>query len=1600
MSVAGRWDPLARDAGNQNIGAWVLDSLHSPCIDRGEPDNAAPYDWESEPAPNAARINMGAYGGTSAASKSNSAPRVISMAPAPSSAAASGVAEIALQFDSLMEPATLWPPSFQLLSSGGDGGFTQGNESVWTIDEVQWDSGTFSAIVVLDTPCQFLPRDTYQVTARDELRSAAGQRLDGEYGGSLPSGDGWEGGDFVAVFAVPNAPPVAFSDHFSLLQDAPATALPPLTGCDADGDGISFKILWSGPVGRTEHGTLTPGADSARWVYQPDLGWSGIDWFHFQAYDGTSYSSLRTFQILVAPQPCDLQPISLGLASPPADLHMGQTIQVVWSGVNNGPGSTAEAPWGDWQDCLYLSADNRLDDADILLGCWTSDASPLVAGGQYAASLDVALPSELEWSGAYYLIVEANANGTQLETNAKNNVLAAAITLQPYVELIRPYCGRYTDNQTPLGFQWRDVDQQYSAAITLYVDNDNDPLNGVGHQELAGGILENPDGAGDEAMVYLPGLTPREAPYYVWAKLTNPSGNYISDPVAIRVFDSAYYSDEAIGDATGGLGYETLGIEAGLLGDAVHYRVLTNFPPVNRGGDVYVNVGGTWQRGDGTVHGIAVNSQTPFRTPVLTPGDLYTYARFRTGVVRHDRPMFIIDWAGQVSGSSSAVVHSPPCLPWGYVIEGHFQLSALPNYDEESIQIAWSMYCGNDITDVVIPGRRTLQILEMDPLPACLCPPTYGSVADVTVRFNKPADPATVNEQNFRVVNVGLDGRYGTADDVAVPAANVSYNDVRWTATFTPASPLQPGHSYAAVVNDQSEEFALDFDGVNDYLATPLNIDQGFLTIGATFEAWVYPTRTSGGRQPVISTDNGGDDWSIVQEGGSWRVLTGEASRDTQLPVDLRTWQHIAAVFTPGVGVTFYKNGQGVFIPFIGHDFVDDLLTIGGNPRFQQYFDGKIAEARVWNGGRSAEQIQAMMYRELTGQEAGLLAYWRSEEGLGQTLYDSGPDRRHGTLGANVDPASDDPTWTSSEAPVGGVTDTAGKPLDGEFFCQFPSGDGVHGGEFAAMFMVGVNYPNVIAMTPSPGQAMAPDTGLAQIHVTFDAPMEPITLYPGHFELLGSGGDGAFGNGNEIPWPVAEVQWDEPSYTATLSFELPCGYLPRDQYRLTVRDDVLTICGLPLDGEFTGAFPSGNGAAGGDFVASFEILNSPPIAHPGQASVVQDLVTALPELTGCDADGDALSFVITRPPRNGTLTAGADSAHWSYQPKPGFLGADDFEFVVFDSFNVGGGIAFSGPALFSITVVEAACDLRPTLLTIDTAGPYGMGAQIALSWTGVNQGPGTAVELAGVDWINRVYLSADQLLGAGDRLLGGWSSEAAPLAASGPYSASLNVVLPHDLDWSGAYYLILQVNSAGHQAELDTANNLLAVPIALNPFVEILKPYDGRFVDNLSPVRIQWRDVDQQFSAMVSWAVDSDNDPANGVGHQWLAVDLPEDPDGASDSMEVMLPGLAPRIEPYYLWARLDNGAGQYYSQPLPIRVFERAFVTEDPLGDTVGGAHFEIHGIEAGILEGLVYFRVHTDYDPQANGGDMYLNAGGTWQSGGGGGSRSRRDIAPVPGR
>lgn len=68
-------------------------------------------------------------------------------------------------------------------------------------------------------------------------------------------------------------------------------------------------------------------------------------------------------------------------------------------------------------------------------------------------------------------------------------------------------------------------------------------------------------------------------------------------------------------------------------------------------------------------------------------------------------------------------------------------------------------------------------------------------------------------------------------------------------------------------------------------------------------------------------------------------------------------------------------------------------------------------EVRIWNRCRSQSEIKAALNQRLVGDEPGLWAYYRFDEGLGDRLHDQTENAMHATIqGA---------TWVKSDAPIG-----------------------------------------------------------------------------------------------------------------------------------------------------------------------------------------------------------------------------------------------------------------------------------------------------------------------------------------------------------------------------------------------------------------------------------------------------------------------------------------------------------------------------------------------------------------------------------------------------
>jgi hypothetical protein len=180
--------------------------------------------------------------------------------------------------------------------------------------------------------------------------------------------------------------------------------------------------------------------------------------------------------------------------------------------------------------------------------------------------------------------------------------------------------------------------------------------------------------------------------------------------------------------------------------------------------------------------------------------------------------------------------------------------------------------------------------------------------------------------------------------------------------------------------------------------------------------------------------------------------------------------------------------------------------------------------------------------------------------------------------------------------------------------------------------------PVVTSLDPAPGSVLS---ALPQsIDVGFDREIDASTINSETFTLMASGGDNSFGDGNEtVVTPVSVSLSMVNPRLATMYLSGVSG--SEDQYRVTLRGSgasfVMSVDGLALDGEFGGAFPSGDGTEGGDFVAGFSIEGLQPTLDSIQANVFGSTCalsgchdgggTGLPrgmDLSSADASFDAL----------------------------------------------------------------------------------------------------------------------------------------------------------------------------------------------------------------------------------------------------------------------------------------------------------------------------------------------------------------------------------------
>ena len=168
-----------------------------------------------------------------------------------------------------------------------------------------------------------------------------------------------------------------------------------------------------------------------------------------------------------------------------------------------------------------------------------------------------------------------------------------------------------------------------------------------------------------------------------------------------------------------------------------------------------------------------------------------------------------------------------------------------------------------------------------------------------------------------------------------------------------------------------------------------------------TIEAWVK-AHTHG-----INGILGWGNWGHQDQVNALRLDTGGRlynywwNRDLLVDnigsLDDDMWHHIAATYD-GQNRTVVIDGveRKRDVPGVPHQATASDFRIGSTNQ-GEFFEGAIAEVRIWEVSRTADQIHAYMQADMDPNEEGLVGYWPLNDG-GNSVRDLSPSAITGTL--------------------------------------------------------------------------------------------------------------------------------------------------------------------------------------------------------------------------------------------------------------------------------------------------------------------------------------------------------------------------------------------------------------------------------------------------------------------------------------------------------------------------------------------------------------------------------------------------------------------------
>lgn len=245
----------------------------------------------------------------------------------------------------------------------------------------------------------------------------------------------------------------------------------------------------------------------------------------------------------------------------------------------------------------------------------------------------------------------------------------------------------------------------------------------------------------------------------------------------------------------------------------------------------------------------------------------------------------------------------------------------------------------------------------------------------------------------------------------------------------------------------------INFEGLNNQIIIGTSLNAIFDPLNTvTVEAWVKPSVNSGLGVIIGNYDNPSFNTQMqfllrqdnntftfwVDDGTGFKSLTTPANS-----VTVNVWQHIAGVWN-GSDMKIYKDGvlMATRTGITGSSFfaTNNPIIIGNNSH-TEVFKGDLDEIRIWTTALSAADIVRRKNCELAGNEAGLILYYKFNQGIAggtntsvTTANDASPSAINGVL-TNFELTGTVSNWLNGSPVISGVIVPLAPTANAQSFC-------------------------------------------------------------------------------------------------------------------------------------------------------------------------------------------------------------------------------------------------------------------------------------------------------------------------------------------------------------------------------------------------------------------------------------------------------------------------------------------------------------------------------------------------------------------------------------